>query len=498
MSDSKSQTNAAPEAAANDVYRGPETKGWWRELCCIPLRMDSRLAVVTGANSGIGLSVTGELARRGATVIMACRDISKAQSAKDSLLRMYGAENPESTKTDVVDETISSILSPIQDEQLRLEQLDLSSFESIRNFVERFIKTNEPLDYLINNAAIISRTYEKSVDGQELQLAVNYLGPVLLTELLLPSLKKSPKGRIVNMTDALHYLGNLHKPTLHLSGSSYGPYVAYNQSKLALTMYTVELARRLEGTSVIPVSVYPGPVNTAFQKSSNSTLELRLEQLDLSSFESIRNFVERFIKTNEPLDYLINNAAIISRTYEKSVDGQELQLAVNYLGPVLLTELLLPSLKKSPKGRIVNMTDALHYLGNLHKPTLHLSGSSYGPYVAYNQSKLALTMYTVELARRLEGTSVIPVSVYPGPVNTAFQKSSNSTLEKMYTALTMPQRISPWEAAQQVIHALLRRRLIPGGYYDRYDRGFPDRLALTQLERTWLWDKTKEILQLKE
>ncbi|OON18805.1 oxidoreductase, short chain dehydrogenase/reductase family protein [Opisthorchis viverrini] len=342
MSDSKSQTNAAPEAAANDVYRGPETKGWWRELCCIPLRMDSRLAVVTGANSGIGLSVTGELARRGATVIMACRDISKAQSAKDSLLRMYGAENPESTKTDVVDETISSILSPIQDEQLRLEQLDLSSFESIRNFVERFIKTNEPLDYLINNAAIISRTYEKSVDGQELQLAVNYLGPVLLTELLLPSLKKSPKGRIVNMTDALHYLGNLHKPTLHLSGSSYGPYVAYNQSKLALTMYTVELARRLEGTSVIPVSVYPGPVNTAFQKSSNSTLE------------------------------------------------------------------------------------------------------------------------------------------------------------KMYTALTMPQRISPWEAAQQVIHALLRRRLIPGGYYDRYDRGFPDRLALTQLERTWLWDKTKEILQLKE
>ncbi|TGZ55487.1 hypothetical protein CRM22_010397 [Opisthorchis felineus] len=342
MSKSKSQTNAVPEAGENAVYQGPETKGWWREICCIPLRMDSRLAVVTGANSGIGLSVTGELARRGATVIMACRDVSKAQAAKDSLLRMYGAENPESAKMDVVDETISSILSPIQDEQLRLEQLDLSSFESTRNFAGRFIKTNEPLDYLINNAAIISPTYEKSVDGQELQLAVNYLGPVLLTELLLPSLKKAPKGKIVNMTDALHYLGNLYKPTLHLSGLSYGPYVAYNQSKLALTMYTVELARRLEGTSVIHVSVYQGPVDTALQKSSNSTLE------------------------------------------------------------------------------------------------------------------------------------------------------------KMYTALTIPQRISTWEAAQQVIHALLRRKLTPGGYYDRYDRGFPDRLALTQSERTWLSDKTKEILQLEE
>ncbi|KAF8560709.1 hypothetical protein P879_05530 [Paragonimus westermani] len=324
-----------------EEYTGPETKGWWRVVSCIPVRMKGKLAIVTGANSGLGQAVAGELARRGADVIMACRDLTRAQVAKDILLSKYGAENPESTKIDVADEKISAILQPIGDEQLRVEQLDLSSFESVRNFADGITKAGRPVDYLVNNAALISPIYERSTDGHELQFAVNYLGPVLLTELLLPMLEKSAKARIVNVSSMLHFLGNLYKPSLHLVGADYGPYVAYNQSKLALTMYTVELGKRLEGTNVTAVCVSPGPVETN--------------------------------------------------------------------------------------------------LGH----------------------------------------------------------NTTSWLNKMYTTIMKPQEVKPWDAAQYIIHALLRRNLIQGAYYDTYERDFPDRLAMTKSERDWLWEKTQEMIKLK-
>lgn len=100
----------------NNIYTGPETKGWWRPVCYIPIRLDGKIAIVTGANSGIGKSVTAELARRGAMVIMACRDLSKAQAAKEDLLDQYGQNNLDSVKKDVADASMSDVLSPIKEE----------------------------------------------------------------------------------------------------------------------------------------------------------------------------------------------------------------------------------------------------------------------------------------------------------------------------------------------------------------------------------------------
>ncbi|TPP58234.1 Retinol dehydrogenase 12 [Fasciola gigantica] len=330
------------EPTENSAYTGPETKGWWRPVCYIPVRLDGKIAIVTGANSGIGKSVTAEIARRGATVIMACRDLSKAQAAKDDLLVQYGVDNPDSVKKDVADPSMSDILSPIKDELLILEQIDMSSFESIRNFVTRIKKLNKPIDFLVNNAGIFNPTYEESADGHELHLAVNFLGPVLLTELLLPELIKAPQARIVNVSSMLHFNGSLYKPTLHLVGADYGPYVAYSQSKLALTMYTVELGNRLQGTKVAAVSLHPGTVKT----------ELR--------------------------------------------------------------------------------------------------------------------------------------------------RNSTTLMDKMFSAFLRPQEITPWEAAQTIIHALLRRKPQNGGYYDNYEKDLPARLALSEKERNWLWGKTKEMLHLEQ
>ncbi|VDP90178.1 unnamed protein product [Echinostoma caproni] len=107
------------------IYTGPETKGWWRPVCYIPIRLDGKLAIVTGASSGIGKSVAAELARRGAEVIMACRDLDKAQTAKDDLLAVYGPANPDCVKKDVVDAKMSEIVSPIKAELVSLNSVQI-------------------------------------------------------------------------------------------------------------------------------------------------------------------------------------------------------------------------------------------------------------------------------------------------------------------------------------------------------------------------------------
>lgn len=150
----------------------------------------------------------------------------------------------------------------------------MASCESIREFVKRIKETNKSIDYLVNNAGVLNPTYEESADGHELHLAVNYLGPVLLTELLLPLMQKAPQARIVNVSSMLHFNGSLYKPTLHLVGADYGPYVAYNQSKLALTMYTVELGNRLKDTNVVAVSLHPGTVKTELTRNSNTLMDV--------------------------------------------------------------------------------------------------------------------------------------------------------------------------------------------------------------------------------
>ncbi|CAH8670320.1 unnamed protein product [Schistosoma margrebowiei] len=239
-----------------------ETIGTWHKACCISKRLDGKLAIVTGSNTGIGLVTAGELARRGARVIMACRNLRKAEDAKRRLLEKYGVDNPQSVNIDVACKQVTSSLSPINSDQLIIEQLDLASLQSIREFAGRITINYLELHFLINNAGLAVSEYEKTVDGFEMTMGVNHFGTFLLTELLLPLLKRSIPSRIIILSSVSHYRGRLIKPDLQVQPKNYNEAKVYCSSKLANTMHAVELSERLHDSGITVVSVHPGAVKT--------------------------------------------------------------------------------------------------------------------------------------------------------------------------------------------------------------------------------------------
>ncbi|CAL8072324.1 unnamed protein product [Calicophoron daubneyi] len=246
-----------------------ETKGCFHKVCIIQGRLDNKLAIVTGASAGIGEATTAELARRGATVIMACRNRERAEAAKRRILDRYGASNPMCMKKNVGNSTVSASLRPVRSEQLQTELLNLGDLQSVRNFADRFMLNHETLDYLINNAGTMNSTYSITVDGHERVMGVNYLGHFLLTELLLPLLKKAAPSKIIFLSSMAHRWGRLYKPNLHIPPANYNEMSSYEQSKLAVTMYAAELGRTLAPCGVIAISLHPGMVRTGTARNSS-------------------------------------------------------------------------------------------------------------------------------------------------------------------------------------------------------------------------------------
>ncbi|CAH8596056.1 unnamed protein product [Schistosoma turkestanicum] len=239
-----------------------ETVGSWRKLCIINKRLDGKIAIVTGCNTGIGLYTASELARRGATVIMACRSIDRVYRAKTHLLEMYGSNNPESEEIDVACNQVKSSLKTIEPDQLMIEQLDLASLQSIRDFVDRINSQYTKIDFLINNAGLILQKYTTTGDGFEMIMGVNHFGPFLLTELLIPLLKNAAPSRIINVSSMVHEDGRIVKPDLQYTKKTYQAIYAYRASKLANVIHAIELSERLKGSGVVAVSLHPGVVKT--------------------------------------------------------------------------------------------------------------------------------------------------------------------------------------------------------------------------------------------
>lgn len=180
-----------------------------------------RLAIVTGANIGLGYETTLKLLHKNLKVVLACRNLDKAQKAKEMLLK----EVPKG--------------------EIDIIQIDLSSLKSVRAFVLTFLDKYNRLDLLINNAGIMMPPYTETEDGFELQMAANYLGHFLLTGLLLPTMLKTPHSRVVSLSSITHQQGEINFDDLQ-SKKNYAPMKAYAQSKLACLMYGYELQRRLE------------------------------------------------------------------------------------------------------------------------------------------------------------------------------------------------------------------------------------------------------------
>lgn len=171
---------------------------------CLELgRLVQKFIIVTGANTGIGKETAAELARRGGTVVMACRNLQKAEDAKKDILEAYGEGKSTALTQNVANEKVKESLSVVKSDQLIIEHLDLSSLKSVREFAEKIHTKGTKIDILINNAGCYYTPYEKTEDGFEMQMGVNHLGPFLLTELLIPDMNSG--SRIIFLTSKMHF-----------------------------------------------------------------------------------------------------------------------------------------------------------------------------------------------------------------------------------------------------------------------------------------------------
>ena len=198
-----------------------------------------RTAVVTGASSGLGLVTASVLAGHGATVILACRDLAKAERAADRIR----AGSPGAS--------------------VRVLQLDLASLASVHEAASEIRAACPRLDLLINNAAVMRPPYQRSADGFELTFATNHLGHFALTGLVLDSLLATPGSRIVTVSSVGHRDGVMHFDDLQFE-RGYRADDAYAQSKLANLLFTYELAARLQaaGHRTIALAAHPGVART--------------------------------------------------------------------------------------------------------------------------------------------------------------------------------------------------------------------------------------------
>jgi NAD(P)-dependent dehydrogenase (short-subunit alcohol dehydrogenase family) len=200
--------------------------------------LGGRTAVVTGANSGIGLVSARELARVGAHVVLAVRDEVRGQTAAASITG-----------------------------SAEVRRLDLADLASVRAFAEAW---DGDLDVLINNAGVMAIPERRTVEGFEMQFATNHLGHFALTNLLLPYIT----GRVVTVSSSAHRMGRIVIEDLHWERRCYRPWAAYGQSKLANLLFTLELQRRLTaaGSSVRSYAAHPGYAATNLQSHTGNPI----------------------------------------------------------------------------------------------------------------------------------------------------------------------------------------------------------------------------------
>ena len=197
-----------------------------------------RLAVVTGANTGLGFETAQVLAARGASVVLAVRDIEKGKAAAARIAGTAPGAN------------------------VTVQALDLTSLDSIRAAAAELRARHPRIDLLVNNAGVMLTPKQATGDGFELQFGTNHLGPFALTGLLLEQMLPVPGSRVVTVSSLAHRIGARINFGDLQGERSYSRVAAYGQSKLANLMFTYELQRRLSGAGTIAVAAHPGLAST--------------------------------------------------------------------------------------------------------------------------------------------------------------------------------------------------------------------------------------------
>ncbi len=199
--------------------------------------MKNKVCVVTGATGGIGMATAKMLAQKGMHMVLACRNMEKAEAVCNKIKDKTGNPHVDCIK------------------------LDLASFNSIESFADEFLQKYARLDILINNAGAICDTRRYTEQGFEMTMGVNYIGPYYLTELLLPLLYKAKSARIVNVSSIVGIHSTMHEQVLDFYDLKPGLYV-YTASKFAQVLYTIEMAKILSGSNVTVNALHPGIYGT--------------------------------------------------------------------------------------------------------------------------------------------------------------------------------------------------------------------------------------------
>ncbi|MCC2236836.1 MULTISPECIES: SDR family NAD(P)-dependent oxidoreductase [Bacteroides] len=200
--------------------------------------MERKLAIITGADGGMGMEITRAVAREGYAVIMACCSLSKAEPKCRELAKETGNKNME------------------------VWEIDLASLASVKTFANRVLQRNTSIALLMNNAGTMETGLHITEDGLERTVSVNYVGPCLLTRLLLPLMGQGT--RIVNMVSCTYAIGKLDFPDFFLRGKrgNFWRIPVYSNTKLALLLFTFELAERLRVRGITVNAADPGIVST--------------------------------------------------------------------------------------------------------------------------------------------------------------------------------------------------------------------------------------------
>lgn len=203
------------------------------------ISLENKNIIITGSNCGIGYESALDFAKKGANIILACRDATKANKACEDIKYESGNDKVE------------------------VELLDLSSLKSTKAFADRILQKWQRLDILVNNAGFAGQAKSLTDESFELMFVTNYLGHYYLTRLLMDLLIKSAPSRIINVSSSAHQMTRMNWDDLQFE-KSFSTAKAYGQSKLAQILFTTELAKKLKDTGVSAVSLHPGVVTTQF------------------------------------------------------------------------------------------------------------------------------------------------------------------------------------------------------------------------------------------
>jgi len=212
------------ETTTDDVLAGVDLRG--------------KIAIVTGASTGLGLETARALASTGAQVVLAGRDASRIEAAANTILERE------------------------PDAMLEQGVVDLTSLASVRAFAEWYGSSHDRLHLLINNAGVMYTPFEHTAEGFEMQFGTNHVGHFLLTCLLVPSLLADPPSRVVNLSSGGHMGSDIVWDDVNFERREYDKFAAYGQSKTANILFSLELDRRLGGRGVHAYAVHPGMIAT--------------------------------------------------------------------------------------------------------------------------------------------------------------------------------------------------------------------------------------------